>query len=315
MSFAAPVYLLAALAIPAVAALYAIARSRRRRLAVRFPGTSVFALVAGGQPRLRRLVPPVLLAAAAAALAVAFARPEATVAVPVEKASVMLVTDESGSMAATDVSPSRLSAAQSAAKTFLDRVPHQLLVGFVAFSSQTNAVVEPTLDHAEVQTALDSLRADGATATGDALNAALDRLAARRGKDGKRAPAAVVLLSDGTRTEGSDPLDAARRAKQLGIPVSTVALGTDSGTVPGPMGEPIAVPPDPATLREISRITGGTFTEADNAGELEGVYKKLGSKIGTKRVKREVSSMFATGGLALLMAGLGTGLRWRARLP
>jgi Ca-activated chloride channel family protein len=235
--------------------------------------------------------------------------------VPVEKASVMLITDESGSMAATDVSPSRLSAAQSAAQKFLDRVPDSLLVGFVGFASQTNAVVEPTLDHGQVSAALQGLQANGGTATGDALNAALDRLEARRGKDGKTAPAAVILLSDGKTTQGGDPIAAAQRAKRLGIPVSTVALGSDAGTVQAPNGQLFQVPPDPATLREISRLTGGTFTEAADAGQLDSVYKKLGSKVGTKRVKREVTSSFAGAGLLLLLAGLGTGLRWRGRLP
>ena len=245
MTLGAPTYLLALLAIPLVAAAYAVARKRRKRFAVRFPGTAVFAAAAGRRPRLRRILPPALLAAAAATLAVAVAKPQATVAVPVEKASVVLVTDESGSMSATDVDPSRLEAARSAAEEFLDRVPDKLLVGFVGFSSQTNAVVEPTLQRGEVRSALDALQADGGTATGDALDTALDRLEARRGKDGKRAPAAVILLSDGKRTEGSDPLAAAERAKQLGIPVSTVALGTPDGTVTSPIGEPIPVPAGP----------------------------------------------------------------------
>ena len=313
MTLGAPTYLLALLAIPAVAAVYAIGRSRRRGYAIRFPAAAVLARV--GQPRLRRIVPPALLAGAAAVLAVAMAKPQATVAVPVEKASVMLVTDESGSMSATDVDPSRLAAARSAAESFLDKVPKKLLVGFVGFSSQTNAVVEPTLDHDQVRSALQSLQADGGTATGDALDAALDRLAARRGKDGRRAPAAVILLSNGARTEGSDPLAAAQRARQLGIPVSTVALGTADGIVQGPHGQVLSVPPDPETLREISRITGGTFTQAADASQLDSVYKKLGSKVGTKRVKQEVSSSFAAAGLVLLLAGLGTGLRWRGRLP
>ena len=313
MTLGAPTYLLALLAIPAVAAIYALARNRRRRYAIRFPAAAVLARV--GQPRLRRLLPPALLAGAAAVLAVAMAKPQATVAVPVEKASVMLVTDESGSMSATDVSPSRLAAAQSAAASFLGKAPKKLLVGFVGFSSQTNAVVEPTLDRDQVRSALQSLQADGGTATGDALDAALDRLAARRGKDGKRAPAAVILLSDGKRTEGSDPLEAAQRAKQMGIPVSTVALGTADGIVQGPQGQVLSVPPDPSTLQEISRLTGGTFTETADASQLSSVYKKLGSKVGTKRVKQEVSSSFAAAGLVLLLAGLGTGLRWRGRLP
>jgi Ca-activated chloride channel family protein len=315
MTLGTPIHLLALFAIPLVAAAYMVARKRRRRFALRFPAAAVLASVAGRRPRLRRIVPPALLAAAAATVAVAFARPQATVAVPVEKASVVLVTDESGSMAATDVDPSRMAAARSAAEAFLDRVPDSLLVGFVGFSSQTNSVVEPTLEHEQVRTALRGLDAEGGTATGDALSAALDRLEARRGNDGQTAPAAVVLLSDGKTTEGSDPLAAAQRARQLGIPVSTVALGTAAGTVMGPMGEPVPVPPDPSTLQEISRITGGTFTETADAGELDQVYEQLGSKVGTRRVKREVSSGFAAAGAFLLLAGLGTGLRWRGRLP
>jgi Ca-activated chloride channel homolog len=315
MSLGAPLFLLALLALPLVALASAVARKRRRRFAIRFPATATFARVAGLHPRWRRVLPPALLAAAAATLAVAVAKPQTTVAVPVEKASVVLVTDESASMSATDVDPSRLEAARSAAEKFLDRVPDKLLVGFVGFSSQTNAVVEPTLEREPVKSALQALQPDGGTATGNALDAALDRLEARRGKDGKRAPAAVILLSDGKTTEGSDTLAAAQRAKQLGIPVSTVALGTEGGTVLGPQGEPIAVPPDPATLQEISRVTGGTFTETADSGELDDVYKQLGSKVGTKRVEREVTSSFAAAGLLLLLGGLGTGLRWRGRLP
>jgi Ca-activated chloride channel family protein len=314
MTLGTPIHLLALAAIPLVAAAYVLARRRRRRFAVRFPAAAILAAVAR-RSRLRRALPPLLLATAPAAVAISFARPQTTVAVPVEKASVVLVTDESGSMAATDVDPSRMAAARSAAEAFLDRVPDSLLVGFVGFSSQTNAVVEPTLEHEQVSAALERLSADGGTATGDALNAALDRLEARRGNDGRTAPAAVVLLSDGKTTEGSDPLAAAQRAKQLGIPVSTVALGTAEGTVTVPTGELIPVPPDPETLREISRITGGTFTETADASELDQVYEQLGSKVGTRRVQREVSSAFAGIGALLLLAGLGTGLRWRGRLP
>jgi Ca-activated chloride channel homolog len=315
MTIGAPLHLLALLVVPAVAAAYAVARSRRRRFAVRFPAAATFARLAGRRPRLRRVLPPALLVAAAATLAVAFAKPQTTVAVPIEKASVVLVTDESGSMSANDVDPSRLDAARSAAETFLDRVPDSLMVGFVGYSSQVNAAVEPSLDREPVRAALQNLHADGATATGDALDAALDRLAARRGTDGSRAPAAVILLSDGATTEGSDPLAAAQRAKRLGITVSTVALGTPNGIVTGPRGEQLSVPPDPATLQQISRITGGTFTETADAGSLDDVYKKLGSKIGTRKVRQEVSSSFAAAGIVLLLAGLGTGLRWRARLP
>jgi Ca-activated chloride channel family protein len=321
MTLGAPVHLMALLAIPLVAAAYAVAGKRRRRFAVRFPA-AVYARAAGRPPQLRRLLPAALLAAAGTALAVALAKPQTTVAVPVEKASVMLVTDESGSMSANEVDPSRLAAAQSAAEKFLDRVPDKLLVGFVALSSQVDAAVEPTLEHDHVRTALQGLRADGGTATGDALDAALDRLAARRGKDGERAPAAVILLSDGKRTQGSDPLAAAQRAKQLGIPVSTVALGTADGTVLGPMGEPLAVPPDPATLQEISRITGGSA--ASPAARPRRQPTRASSTTSTSSWARrwEPSGSSARSapvsrrrGWSCCWGGLATGLRWRGRLP
>jgi Ca-activated chloride channel family protein len=314
MTFAAPTYLLALLAIPVVAAALRLARGPRRRHAVRFPAAAVLAGVTVRRPLVRRVLPPALLAAAAAALAVAAAKPQATFAVPVQKASVMLVTDESGSMSATDVDPSRLDAAEAAAESFLDKAPDSLLTGFIGYSTQTNVVLAPTQDHDQVKAALQGLQANGGTATGDALDAALDRLVAQRGKDGKRAPAAVILLSDGKTNQGSDPIAAAQRAKRLGIPVSTVALGTDDGVVVGPGGQALAVPPDPGTLQQISQITGGTFTQTADAGKLSSVYKALGSKIGVKHVKREVTSSFAAAGLVLLLGGLGTGLRWRTRL-
>ena len=180
-----------------------------------------------------------------------------------------------------------------------DLLEHQQVAREVFAERSTIAyavVVEPTLDRGQVRTALRDLRPDGATATGDALDAAVDRLEARRGKDGRRAPAAVILLSDGKRTEGGDPIAAAQRARQLGIPVSTVALGTEGGTVLSPIGEPVPVPPDPATLQEISRITGGTFTQAADAGGLDDVYEQLGSKVGTRRAEREITSGFAAAG-------------------
>jgi Ca-activated chloride channel family protein len=314
MSFAAPLNLLALLAAPLLAALWAYERRRRRRFAVRHPAAAIAAGAARSVPRRRRIVPPLLMLLAAAAMAVALARPQTTVAVPVERASVMLVTDESGSMLAGDVEPSRLQAVQAAASTFLDRVPDQLMVGFIGYSATVRATVEPTTERDGVRSAIASLNADGGTATGDALTAALDRLEARRGADGSVAPAAMVLLSDGKRTAGSDPAAAAARAAKLGIPISTVALGTPDGTVPGRQGEVLAVPPDPETLRLIARRSGGTAFQVADPAELDRVYERLGSRIGTRHERREVSAAFAAGGLLLLAGGLGTGLRRRSRL-
>lgn len=314
MSFASPGWLLALLAIPLLG-LYVVQQQRRRRqFAVRHPAAAVVAAVLPRVPRYRRWVPTALLAAAAAVLAVALARPQRTVAVPVDKASVVLVTDESGSMSATDVSPSRIEAVANAARSFMDKVPDELQVGFIGFSATVQGVVEPTTDHAQIRAQIDALAADGGTATGDALTAALDRLQRRRGTDGSVAPAAIVLLSDGKTTAGSDPVRAAMRAGRLKIPVFTVALGTDDGVVFGPGGQAIAVPPDPETLREIARRSGGQTFQVDDADELGAVYEALGSKIGTKDEQREITAAFAAGGLLLLLGGLGTSLRWRGRL-
>jgi len=315
MSFAEPARLLVLLALPLLAALALHERGRRRRFALRHPAAGLLARdPALRTPTWRRVVPTALLALAALGLGTAFAKPTATRDVPVEKASVMLVTDQSGSMFADDVAPSRIEAAKSAADAFVAQVPDELLVGFESYSSGVKTVVDPTTNHDEVRAAISGIEADGGTATGDALTAALDRLAARKAKDGGTAPAAIVLLSDGKTTEGSDPLIAADRAKKLGIPVYTVALGTDEGFVVGPGGQVLAVPPDRQTLREIAQASGGRAYETAEAGELKGVYERLGSRIGTRAERHEVTTAFAAGALVLLLGGLGTGLRWRSRL-
>jgi Ca-activated chloride channel family protein len=315
MKLTDPTNLLILCVVPLLVALWVLERRRRRRFAVRFPGVAVLASVSRRAKPWRRLLPALLLMLAATSLGVALARPTATRDVPVEKASVVLVTDESGSMMADDVAPSRIDAARSAAERFLDRVPDQLLVGFIGYSTAPQTLVDPTTDHDVVRSALAAITADGGTATGDALNAALDKLEARRGKDGKVAPAAIILLSDGKTTTGASPLEAARRAARAKIPVFTVALGTPEGVVTaGPFGQTIAVPPDPETLKEISRLSGGRSYQVEDAESLDGVYQGLGSRIGVKKERREISNAFAGAGLLLLLGALGTGLRWRSRL-
>ena len=174
--------------------------------------------------------------------------------------------------------------------------------------------LEPTDDRAALNGAIDALQASGGTATGDALTAALDRLEARRGRDGATAPAAIVLLSDGKTTDGADPLAAADRARKLGIPVSTVALGTPEGVVYGPDGQPFAVPPDTATLQAIAERSGGKAYAVGDADQLDRVYSDLGSRIGTRNEQKDVSSLFAAGGLVLLLGAAGSGLRRRGTL-
>ena len=309
MSFAAPLFLVGLLALPAGVALHILARRRRRRFAVRFPGAPVAALAAPAASRWRRLAPTALLAAAVGMLVLALARPEATVAVPVEQASVVLVTDTSRSMTATDVAPDRLEAARSAAERFLDEAPDELRVGAVAFSDTARVLQPPTTEHEQVRAALGGLVADGGTATGDGLDAALRALEPGEGE--RRPPAAVVLLSDGKQTIGQDAVTVAQEAGRARVPVYTVALGTPDGVVDGIL----RVPPDPEALREIAQASGGQAFEASDGDELTAVYERLGSQLGTREETREITAGFAAVGLLLLGGALAGSVRWFGRLP
>jgi Ca-activated chloride channel family protein len=317
ISFASPVWLLALLAIPlAVLALWA-SRRRATRYAVRFPAAATLALAAGTVPAWRRFVPAALALAAMAALAVSLAKPQHTVAVPVAGASVVLVTDHSGSMAATDVEPDRLSAAVQAATSFLAQLPKPTRVGVVTYSDGPDGTRLPTLDRDVIRQALEAQAAAGATATGEALQAALGALAPN-GRTPARPVSAIVLLSDGKTTTGRDPVPVARLAKRLKIPIYTVSLGTADATIPNPispLSPPIAVPPDPQTLKQIADVSGGrAFTSAD-AGQLRSIYQTLGSRLATKHQQREITSSFAIAGLILLLSAGVLSLPRVGRLP
>lgn len=311
MSFQAPLFLLGLVAIPIAIAALALARRRPARYVIRFPASATLAAVVGTTGRARRIIPPALLCLSLAGLVTALARPEATIAVPVEKASVMLVTDTSGSMQATDVSPTRLAAAQAAATRFLDRVPKSLQTGLVAYADGPHTVLRPSQDRDLVKTTLNALQADGGTATGDALGSALEALGKR---DKKSPPAAIVLLSDGASKTGRDPAEVAQEAKAAGVPIYTVALGTADGVVQQG-GQILNVAPDPEALAQVAQISGGRAFTAEDSDALDEVYETLGSRIGTKKEKREVSAGFAAVGLLLLGGAAFTSLRWRGRLP
>ena len=316
MSFAHPALLLALFLLPLLALAQMAGRRRARRYAVRFTALPALRVAAASSGRnWLRHVPAVLLLASLAALVFALAKPQRTIAVPVERGSIMLVTDHSRSMQATDVAPDRLRAAQAAAHRFLRQVPSAVRVGVVAFSSAPDAVQSPTNDHSEVQRVIDLQAADGATATGDALQVSLQTLANDR-QNGKRPPAAMVLLSDGKTTTGRDPIEVAREAGKLHIPIYTVALGTADATVPNPgFGPPLPVPPDPQTLSEIARVSGGKAFTAEDSNRLATIYKTLGSQFGTKNQKHEITSSFVLAGLGLLLGGSALALRSRGRLP
>jgi Ca-activated chloride channel family protein len=262
-------------------------------------------------PGWRRHAPVGLYGLALAALAVALARPEATIAVPAEQATIVLAIDRSGSMRATDVEPTRLKAMQTAAGEFLDRVPRRVKVGAVAFNTETDVLAAPATDKVPVRAAIDGLTAGGGTATGDALAASLD-LIRRGGKD--RPPAAVVLISDGESTAGRDPLDAAREAASMGVPVYTVALGTPGATIVDARGRTQPAPPDPETLQAAAEESGGQSFAVEDADELNAVYERLGSQVATEKQPREVTAAFAGGALAFIAGGALLSLHWFRRL-
>jgi Ca-activated chloride channel family protein len=319
LSFASPALLLSLLALPALAALYLWSRRRPGRYAVRFPGTPVLAGVVRAVPRWRRHVPAAVAALALTVLGLALGRPHATVAVPVERASVVLVTDVSRSMRATDVEPTRLDAARAAAEAFLDSVPDELRVGAVAFSSTPHSVVAPTHEHDQIRLHLESLNADGSTATGDGLAAALELLRSDEGeRDGgerRRPPAAIVMLSDGKKTTGRDPLPVAREARREGVPIHTVSLGTEGAAIRGSAGTLLPVPPDPETMARIAEISGGKSFDVAESGDLGSIYEDLGSQLATRPEKREITAGFAAGGLVLLLTAAALSVRSAGRLP
>jgi Ca-activated chloride channel family protein len=318
MTFASPSVLLALLALPVIAGIYVLAQRRRRRYVLRFTAVPVLAgvVAAGGVSRWRRHLPAALLLAALAALLVALAKPQTTVAVPVEKATVMLVTDASGSMRADDVSPTRLAAAQRAGRDFLSKVPKELQVGAVSFSDTPQSISPPSTNREDIRSLIDGLIADGGTAAGDARQAALDALQDAGVGGPNRPPAAIILLSDGATTTGADPVEIAREAGKRKIPIYTVALGTPDGVVDGGFGGgQIPVPPDPETLADISRVSGGKAYTADDADQLSAVYENLGSRLGTETEEREITAAFAGGGLILLLGAAALGLRTMGRLP
>lgn len=317
MSFAAPLVLLALAALPLLVVWYLLTQRNRRAAASAFASPALQPAVAPRRPGWRRHVPMLVFGIALAALIFAAARPQRTVAVPVERASIMLVTDVSGSMNATDVAPNRLIAAKRAARRFVDEVPRSVNVGVIAFNNTATVLQSPTRDRDAVGLAIDRLAVSGSTATGEAIATAVDVLRSAPGEDGRRPPSAIVLISDGESVLGRDPLVAAAEARRLRIPIYTVAFGTEGGTIrteqPDGTVRTEPVPPDPAALAEIAEATGGETFTAESADGLSAVYERLGSQLGTRDEERQITTAFAAGGLVLLLAGAALSLRWFGR--
>lgn len=323
MTFAWPLALLSLALIPILVVAYVLLQRRRVKYAVRFTNLDLLANVVDRAPGWRRHVPPLFALVALASLLVALARPQASVAVPRDEASVVLAIDVSGSMMATDVAPTRLEAAKQAADSFLDRLPDRFRVGLVSFSTGATELAAPTDDRAAIRSEIDGLEAHTGTAIGDAIAAALKL--APQGDDGTanddngKPLFSILLLSDGASTTGIPVEDAIQLAKDAGVAVNTVALGTDSGTVsiPNELGEmqTVQVAPDRDTLREIADETGGEYFDAPTADSLDAVYASIGSQIAWDTKKREVTVAFAAGGAVFLLLASALSAAWFGRLP
>ena len=314
MTFQAPA-MLAGLLLPAVALVaYVVFQRVRRRYTVRFTNLDLLGSVVPNRSGWRRHVPPALALGAVVLLVVGVARPQAWVHVHRKGAQIMLVTDTSGSMQASDVAPNRFSAARAAADAFLARLPKGARVGAVAFNDRATTLTPPTYDHGAVRRALAGLQPQGGTATGDAIDAAVKSL-----RTTSRHGGAIVLLSDGEANAGADPIKAARRAAAAGVPISTVALGTKGGsvTVTNKQGRSrsIAAPPDPDALRKVARISGGRFVGARDPRRLVASYRRFGAEVGVERERRELTAVFAGGALLLVALGGALSLAWFGRLP
>lgn len=363
MSFASPYLLLTLLVVPAAVAAYYLAERRRMRYAVRYTNVDVLASVRRGR-EWRRYVAPTLALLALATLSVAVARPRVHSVITSDKATVVLVLDVSGSMHSTDVKPTRLAAAQAAIHSFLDHVPKRLKVGLVLFSAEAEVATPPTSDHRLVAQAVDNAdnyQGFGGTAIGDAIAVAVNVGLQSAGEappagSGSAAPdrgtrqltayaqpaagkslVSILFLSDGRQNRGIlSPLQGAAKARDAGIPIFTIALGTTGQTTlrlptrPGSKGgfsiiSPYApympysgfagLQPDPKTLHAIARYTGGEFFRAKTAGAAEAAYSKLGSSLGRRPGRSEVTGDFLAGALVLLLLGGGLSALRAPKLP
>jgi Ca-activated chloride channel family protein len=313
VSFADPLWLLALALIPLALLAQHLMRRRSRAYAVRFTAVSTLREAIVVRSGWRRYLPLVALLAALAFSAAALARPRIAHRTPIRDASLMLVLDHSGSMAATDVQPTRLDAAIRAANSFIDQVPSSIKVGAVGFSTTPDTIQSPVLNHAAARNVIDNQQADGGTDTGPALQEALQLLGA--GKRGHE-PAAIVLLSDGAANIGVNPVIVADQARRDGVAIYTVALGTPNGTISqGPFMPPVSVPPDPQLMDQIARASGGRSFDAQTADDLSSIYKALGRKLSTVSHPRDVTVYaIIIAGVLLLIAVAGA-VRTEAPLP
>jgi Ca-activated chloride channel family protein len=319
VSFLEPARLWLLLLVVALVVLYVVLQRRRSRYAVRFTNLSLLDTVAPRRVNWRRHVAVALAVCTMAFAIVLFAKPSGVAKVPRRSSvTVVLTIDVSLSMAATDVSPNRITAAKETAKTFLGRLPGDYKVGLVSFAQYAQVVVPPTTNRAEVVNAIDGLTLHEYTATGEGIFTALgvvkQSLAGAKTASGSKVPAMIVMISDGKRTVGRSQVAAARAAKAQGVPIYTVALGTPNATVTS-HGQVIPVPVEIGELRQIARISGGKAYVAQSPADLLNAYKDVNGRLFYENERTDVASHYLGWLVLLSMLSAGAGLFVASRWP
>jgi Ca-activated chloride channel homolog len=345
MNFLWPEFLWLLAAVPLLVALYVWLMRRKKKMALRYASLSIVKEAMGGAQSLKRHIPPALFLLAMVAMLLAAARPVAVVTLPSNQQTIILAMDVSGSMRATDVQPSRLVAAQNAAKSFLAELPRHVRVGIVAFAGSAQVAQLPTTNREDLVTAIDRFQLQRATATGNAIvislatlfpDAGIDLQSLASGRERERgvaidaekkskkelapvAPgsytsAAIIMLTDGQRTTGVDPLDAAKLAAERGVRVYTVGIGTVDGETIGFEGWSMRVRLDEETLKAIAQKTDAEYFYAGTAHDLKKVYTALSSKLTVEKKETEISALFAMAAAALALVSAGLSLLWFNRI-
>ncbi len=347
MKFLWPEALVLLLLVPLVAVLYVWLLARRKRVAVRYANLPLIREAMGRGPGWRRHVPPLLFLLALTCMLLAVARPTAVVTLPSQHKTVVLAMDVSGSMRATDVQPNRLVAAQEAAKAFIADQPPFTRIGIVSFAGTAALVQPPTQSREDLIAAIDRFQLQRATAIGsgiivslaaifpdagidisqfsggrDRRGAALDepkqaekeKAAVKPVPPGSYPSAVIILLTDGQRTTGPDPLEAAKLAADRGVRVFTVGIGTKEGEVIGFEGWSMRVRLDEDTLKQVANITQGEYFYAGTAVDLKKVYENLNSRLVLEKKETEVSALFAGAGALLALVAAALSVFWFHRI-
>jgi Ca-activated chloride channel homolog len=335
------------LVLPLVVAAYVLMLRRKRRASVRYASLAMVRDAAQASGRLRRHVAPALFLTALAALLAAVARPTAMLTMPSQHETVILAMDVSGSMRANDVEPTRLAAAQAAAKAFVEDLPRNVRVGIVSFAGSASVVQPPTESREDLVAAIDRFQLQRGTAIGSAIivslatifpkagidlesfakrdrkagrsidapdAAAQDGAAAKPAAPGSFPSAAIVLLTDGQRTAGPDAVEAARFAADRGVRVYTVGIGTTRGTTIGFEGWSMHVKLDEDTLKQIATVTRGDYFQAATAPELAKVYANLSTRLSVEKKESEITALFAAAGAVLAAVAAALSLLWYNRI-